>query len=289
MTPPTPPILQLTDIRKSYNVGTPVQTEVLHGITLALREAEFVALKGPSGSGKSTLLNIIGLLERPSDGTLVIADQPTRSLDDAGLTRLRGATIGFVFQFHHLLPAFTALENVLLPSIIGHGTATPEAEALARELLARVGLKGAESKRPGELSGGMQQRVAIARALSLKPRLILADEPTGNLDTVSADEVFGLLREFNRDHGSACLIVTHDPAPGRALRPPDRAGGRGAWWRAPGRWRRLRHDTGDGAGRRPRPGRGVLDLPAPGPDLVWRARWRTWAIFAPSSCSAAAG
>jgi lipoprotein-releasing system ATP-binding protein len=116
-----------------------------------------------------------------------------------------------VFQFHHLLPAFTALENVLLPSIIAHSTATPEAEALALELLARVGLKGAESKRPGELSGGMQQRVAIARALSLKPRLLLADEPTGNLDTVSADEVFGLLREFNRDHGSACLIVTHDP------------------------------------------------------------------------------
>jgi lipoprotein-releasing system ATP-binding protein len=162
MTAPPTPILKLTDIHKSYNVGTPVETEVLHGITLALREAEFVALKGPSGSGKSTLLNIIGLLERPTAGTLEIADQQTQSLDDAGLTRLRGATIGFVFQFHHLLPAFTALENVLLPSIIGHGTATPEAEALARELLARVGLKGAESKRPGELSGGMQQRVAIA-------------------------------------------------------------------------------------------------------------------------------
>ena len=204
-------ILNLQDIRKSYNVGTPVETEVLHGISLSLAQAEFVSLTGPSGSGKSTLLNIIGLLERPTGGTLEIADQQTLALDDAGLTRLRGATIGFVFQFHHLLPAFTALENVLLPSIIGHGTATPEAEALARELLARVGLKGAESKRPGELSGGMQQRVAIARALSLKPRLILADEPTGNLDTVSADEVFGLLREFNRDHGSACLIVTHDP------------------------------------------------------------------------------
>jgi lipoprotein-releasing system ATP-binding protein len=116
-----------------------------------------------------------------------------------------------VFQFHHLLPAFTALENVLLPSIIAHGTSTPETEATARDLLARVGLAGAEYKRPGELSGGMQQRVAIARALSQRPRLILADEPTGNLDTVTADEVFSLLREFNRDHGSACLIVTHDP------------------------------------------------------------------------------
>jgi len=183
MTTPPVPILQLTDIRRSYNVGTEVETEVLHGISLALQQAEFVALKGPSGSGKSTLLNIIGLLERPTSGTLEIAGRPTRSLNDAQITALRGATIGFVFQFHHLLPAFTALENVLMPSIIAHGTASAEAEANARDLLARVGLKDAEYKRPGELSGGMQQRVAIARALSLRPRLILADEPTGNLDT----------------------------------------------------------------------------------------------------------
>ena len=205
------PILRLEGIHKSYNVGTPVEAEVLHGITVRLNEAEFVALKGPSGSGKSTLLNIIGLLERATSGTLDIAGHPTQSLDDSALTALRGKTIGFVFQFHHLLPAFTALENVLLPSIIGRGTATREAEEDARELLRRVGLKGSEHKKPGELSGGMQQRVAIARALSLRPRLILADEPTGNLDTVTADEVFELLREFNRDHGSACLIVTHDP------------------------------------------------------------------------------
>ena len=205
------PILRLEAITKRYNIGTEVETEVLHGITLALQQAEFVALKGPSGSGKSTLLNIIGLLEPPTAGQLEIAGQPAQALDDTGLTALRGATIGFVFQFHHLLPAFTSLENVLLPSIISHGTVTPAAEALARELLIRVGLRGAEYKRPGELSGGMQQRVAIARALSQKPRLILADEPTGNLDTVSADEVFALLRDFNRDHGSACLIVTHDP------------------------------------------------------------------------------
>lgn len=204
-------ILQLTDIRKSYNVGTPVETEVLHGISISLQTAEFVALKGPSGSGKSTLLNIIGLLERPTSGVLEIAGQQAQSLDDAGMTALRGNTIGFVFQFHHLLPAFTALENVMLPSIIANGTATAQAEATARDLLARVGLQGAQHKRPGELSGGMQQRVAIARSLSQNPRLILADEPTGNLDTVSADEVFGLLREFNQDHGSACLIVTHDP------------------------------------------------------------------------------
>ena len=205
------PILRLQGITKRYNIGTPVEAEVLHGITLALQQAEFVALKGPSGSGKSTLLNIIGLLEPPTAGTLEIDGRAAGSLDDAALTAMRGQTIGFVFQFHHLLPAFTALENVLLPSIIRHGTATLEAEALACELLARVGLKGAEYKRPGELSGGMQQRVAMARALSQKPRLILADEPTGNLDTVSADEVFALLRDFNHDHGSACLIVTHDP------------------------------------------------------------------------------
>ncbi len=205
------PILRLADIRKRYNIGTPVEAEVLHGIDLALAQSEFVALKGPSGSGKSTLLNIIGLLERPTSGTLELAGRQAQSLDDRELTGLRGATIGFVFQFHHLLPAFTAVENVLLPWIIANGSATEEAEALAFDLLAAVGLRGAEHKRPGELSGGMQQRVAIARALSMKPRLILADEPTGNLDTVTADEIFALLRKFNRDHGSACLIVTHDP------------------------------------------------------------------------------
>ncbi len=204
-------ILDLHNIRKRYNPGTPVETEVLHGIDMALAEAEFVSLTGPSGSGKSTLLNIIGLLERPTTGELTIAGQRADHLEDAALTRLRGRTIGFVFQFHHLLPAFTALENVMLPSIIEHGQATAEAEAFGLELLDRVGLKGAEHKQPGELSGGMQQRVAIARALALQPRLILADEPTGNLDTVTADEVFALLREFNHDHGSACLIVTHDP------------------------------------------------------------------------------
>ena len=207
----TESILRLDAICKSYNVGTPVETEVLHGITLALMQSEFVALKGPSGSGKSTLLNIIGLLERATAGTLEIAGQATQLQDDAALTAMRGRTIGFVFQFHHLLPAFSALENVLLPSIIAHGTVTEPSEANAMELLRRVGLQGSEYKRPGELSGGMQQRVAIARSLSLMPRLILADEPTGNLDTVSANDVFGLLREFNHDHGSACLIVTHDP------------------------------------------------------------------------------
>lgn len=204
-------ILRLSGIKKSYNIGTPVETEVLHGIDIELLEHEFVALIGRSGSGKSTLLNIIGLLERSTQGELTIAGQRTSLLDDAGLTRLRGHTIGFVFQFHHLLPAFTALENVMMPAIIENGSITQQARQVALDLLRRVGLKGAEYKKPGELSGGMQQRVAIARALALKPKLILADEPTGNLDTKTADEIFSLLREFNRDHGSACLIVTHDP------------------------------------------------------------------------------
>lgn len=204
-------ILRLSGIKKSYNLGTPVETEVLHGIDIELLEHEFVALIGPSGSGKSTLLNIIGLLERSTQGELTIAGQRTSLLDDAGLTRLRGHTIGFVFQFHHLLPAFTALENVMMPAIIENGKINAEAQRVALDLLRRVGLQGAEYKKPGELSGGMQQRVAIARALALKPKLILADEPTGNLDTKTADEIFSLLREFNRDHGSACLIVTHDP------------------------------------------------------------------------------
>ena len=204
-------IYELQGIRKSYHVGTPVETEVLHGIDLALAEAEFVSLTGPSGSGKSTLLNIMGLLEQPTSGTLTVAGERADQLNDAALTRLRGRTIGFVFQFHHLLPAFTALENVMLPAIVESGQASAAAEAFGLELLERVGLKGAEHKWPSELSGGMQQRVAIARALALRPRLILADEPTGNLDTHTADDIFALLRDFNRDHGSACLIVTHDP------------------------------------------------------------------------------
>jgi len=205
------PIVELQHVRKSYGVGTTVATEVLHGIDLRLDEGEFVALVGPSGSGKSTLLNLIGLLERPTAGRIAIAGRPIDGLDEAGITELRGSTIGFVFQFHHLLPGFSALENVMMPAIIERGVPDDQAEATARELLARVGLAGAERKKPGQLSGGMQQRVAIARALSLSPRLILADEPTGNLDTKSADDVFALLEEFNRDTRAACLIVTHDP------------------------------------------------------------------------------
>ena len=205
------PVIQLEGLTKAYNVGTPVETEVLHGLDLSLAQGEFAALIGPSGSGKSTLLNIIGLLERPTGGRLSIAGRDTAQLSEAEITQLRGRSIGFVFQFHHLLPAFSALENVMMPAIIARGVADDEAEATALQLLDAVGLKAHAHKKPGELSGGQQQRVAIARALALKPRLILADEPTGNLDTHTADDIFALLRAFNRDTRCACLIVTHDP------------------------------------------------------------------------------
>ena len=209
--PQNGPVIELAGITKAYNTGTPVEIEILHGIDLRLAEGEFAALIGPSGSGKSTLLNIIGLLERPTGGRLSIGGRDTARLSEAEITQLRGRSIGFVFQFHHLLPAFSALENVIMPGLIARGAVDAGAEAGALELLDAVGLKAHAHKKPVELSGGQQQRVAIARALSLRPRLILADEPTGNLDTHSADDIFALLREFNRNNGCACLIVTHDP------------------------------------------------------------------------------
>lgn len=210
MPSPKAPILQLEQIRKSYNVGTSIETEILHGIDMTLSAGSFSALTGPSGSGKSTLLNIIGLLESPTSGELVIAGQPTQDINDDQLTKLRGLNIGFVFQFHHLLPAFSALENVMMPSIIHQQLTRLEAEQRARHLLDAVGLAAAAQKKPNELSGGMQQRVAIARALMLNPPLVLADEPTGNLDTHAADEIFKLLEQINQTQGISFLIVTHD-------------------------------------------------------------------------------
>jgi lipoprotein-releasing system ATP-binding protein len=205
------PMLRLAGVRKSYNVGTPVEAEILHGIDLTLEAGEFAALVGPSGSGKSTLLNIVGLLERPSSGQVLIAGRDTGALDEADLTELRGRTLGFVFQFHHLLPAFTALENVMMPTIIDRGFADEPGQVRARELLDLVGLAEHAHKKPTQLSGGQQQRGAIARALTMNPPLVLADEPTGNLDTHTADDIFALLRDVNREHGTAFVIVTHDP------------------------------------------------------------------------------
>jgi lipoprotein-releasing system ATP-binding protein len=203
-------ILRLEAVRKSYNIGTPIEVEVLHGIDLVMRAGEFAALIGPSGSGKSTLLHLIGLLERPTAGRILITGREIDALDEAGMTELRGRTLGFVFQFHHLLPEFTALENVMMPTLIDQGRITRTMRERARWLLGKVGLGDAVDKKPSALSGGMQQRVAIARALAMNPPLVLADEPTGNLDSHTADDIFALLREFNREEGSAFLLVTHD-------------------------------------------------------------------------------
>ena len=204
------PLIELNGIKKSYNIGLPNEAEVLHGLSLSIGTGEFVALIGPSGSGKSTLLNIIGLLERMTSGSYHIQGLETTGMDDAALTLLRRQMLGFVFQFHHLLPAFTALETVTLPALMREGSVTPAQKERARAVLAAVGLENAMHKRPSELSGGMQQRVAIARALVLNPPLVLADEPTGNLDTASSNEVFTLLRRLHAELNLSFIIVTHD-------------------------------------------------------------------------------
>jgi lipoprotein-releasing system ATP-binding protein len=204
-------VLRLEGVRKSYNTGLPTEAEVLHGIDLALTRGDFAALIGPSGSGKSTLLNLIGLLDQPTRGRIHLLQEPTEEMSDAELTARRAETIGFVFQFHHLIPAFTALENVLMPLMLRSGKPDDDAIAWARQLLTDVGLAACGDRYPEQLSGGQQQRVAIARALATRPALLLADEPTGNLDTVTAEGVFELLRQFNRRFGCAVLVVTHDP------------------------------------------------------------------------------
>ena len=207
----TPPIVALRGVRKTYNAGTPIEVEVLHGIDLEIAPGEFAAMIGPSGSGKSTLLNLIGLLERPSGGEYRLQGRRVDTLSDDALTAARLSMLGFVFQFHHLVPAFSALENVAMPALIRSGRIDAAARARAAALLHDVGLDQAAGHKPSQLSGGMQQRVAIARALMHAPPLVLADEPTGNLDTASSTAVFELMRRFNRDAGTAFLIVTHDP------------------------------------------------------------------------------
>ena len=204
-------LIALDSVRKSYNIGRPSEAEVLHGIDLRVGWGEFIALMGPSGSGKSTLLNILGLLERMTSGSYRLGGEAVQGLDDAALTLRRRSTLGFVFQFHHLLPAFSALENVTLPALMAEGRVSTTHLEHARSLLDAVGLAQAMHKRPAELSGGMQQRVAIARALVMNPPLVLADEPTGNLDTASSAEVFALLRRIHAERGTSFVVVTHDP------------------------------------------------------------------------------
>jgi lipoprotein-releasing system ATP-binding protein len=202
-------LLKVEGVVKDY--GRTVRTRVLHGIDLCVDRAEFAALIGPSGSGKSTLLNLLGLLDRPSEGRIVLLGQDTGTLDDAALTRFRGRTLGFVFQFHHLLPAFSAIENVMMPILSDRGRPDAEMRERAQGLLAEVGLGDLSERRVTDLSGGQQQRVSVARALAMEPALVLADEPTGNLDSETGEQVFGLLRRINETRGMAFLIVTHDP------------------------------------------------------------------------------
>ena len=204
-------VVELKKVCKSFNVGKPNEIEILHNIHLQLARGDFCAVMGPSGSGKSTLLNIIGLLDRPTSGQLIINGEETTQLDDHALTRLRGHAIGFVFQHHHLLSAFTALENVIMPMMGSNGFCTPEMTTRAKSLLDSVDLLPMCNQASGSMSGGQQQRVAVARALAMNPALLLADEPTGNLDTKSADAVFELLRRVSTEQGTSVLFVTHNP------------------------------------------------------------------------------
>jgi lipoprotein-releasing system ATP-binding protein len=205
-------VLRPDGIRKAYSVGTPLETGVLHGIDLLLASGEFCALMGPSGSGKSRLLNLIGLLDRPTGGRLTINGRDTSGLDDRALTRLRGLSIGFVFQYHYLLPAFTAAENVMMPMLVDRGRPDDEMRRRAEGLLESMGLTAWRDNLAINMSGGQQQRVAVARALAMNPSLVLADEPTGNLDTKSAQLVFDLMRQVNQAHGTTILLVTHNHA-----------------------------------------------------------------------------
>jgi lipoprotein-releasing system ATP-binding protein len=204
-------VVRLEEVTKSYPGAGGTPTEVLHGVNLVLARGEFVALMGPSGSGKSTLLNLIGLLDRPTGGRLFLGDEETSTLDEAGITRLRGRSIGFVFQYHYLISAFSAIENVMMPMLLARQVPR-EARERAASLLDQVGLTPWRDSRVNHLSGGQQQRVAIARALAMSPPLVLADEPTGNLDTKSADGVFEVMRAANRARGTTFLFVTHNPA-----------------------------------------------------------------------------
>lgn len=207
----TAPVVELRAVHKSYSVGLPNELEVLHGIDLVLARGDFCAVMGPSGSGKSTLLHLIGLLDRPTSGTIAICGEETTALDDRALTRLRGHNIGFVFQYHHLLTAFSALENVMMPMLGDSGFPSAAATARAATLIDSVDLTPYRDRAVGQLSGGQQQRVAVARALAMQPALLLADEPTGNLDTRSADSVFSLFRRVNAEQGTTVLFVTHNP------------------------------------------------------------------------------
>jgi lipoprotein-releasing system ATP-binding protein len=203
------PALALSAIRRGFGSGT-TRIEVLRGADMALNAGETVALVAPSGAGKSTLLHIAGLLENADSGTVMLAGEDCAAASDARRTEMRRAYLGFVYQFHHLLPEFSALENVILPQMIA-GTDRKDAAVRATEVLTEVGLGARLDHRPAQLSGGEQQRVAIARALANRPRVLLADEPTGNLDPGTAAAVFDMLMKAARGAGLAALVATHNP------------------------------------------------------------------------------
>ena len=204
------PVLLVEDLRRSFRQGETV-IEVLRGVDLSVGAGEIVALLGPSGSGKSTLLQAVGLLEGGFQGRITIAGERVEALDNAGRTRVRRDRLGFVYQFHHLLPDFNALENVVLPQLVA-GRSTAEARAHAAELLGDLGRSERLTHRPAQLSGGEQQRVAVARALANRPPLVLADEPTGNLDEATAAKVLAEFLRLVRGQGSAALVATHNVA-----------------------------------------------------------------------------
>ncbi|WP_333826821.1 ABC transporter ATP-binding protein [Pararhodobacter sp.] len=202
-------LLRVSDLVKTFGHGE-AETRVLRGLSLTLETGEMAALLGPSGSGKSTLLTILGTLMKPTSGSHVMLGQDLVAADDRALTTFRNRHIGFVFQFHNLLPDFTALENVVFPTAVREGRESPAARARGRALLARMGLADRTDFPSANLSGGQKQRVAVARALMNRPELVLADEPTGNLDRESAMQVMDLIAEINRDEGVTFLISTHD-------------------------------------------------------------------------------
>ncbi len=201
------PIIELKNLTKIYKNG--MEFSALDNANLRIRKGEFVAVVGPSGSGKSTLMHLIGLLDTPSSGTLLINGRDVTKMSDKERSELRNRMLGFVFQYHHLLPDFTALENVIMPLLIA-GKSRKEAKEIAEKLLKEVGLEDRMDHKPGELSGGQNQRVAVARALSCSPAIVLGDEPTGNLDTKTGDLIYELLRRLNREYNQTFIVVTHN-------------------------------------------------------------------------------
>ena len=202
-------VLELRGVSKTYNTGLPNEVLVLRGVDLAVKAGEVVALVAPSGAGKSTLLHMAGLLDTPDAGDVIFAGQNMNGLSDTKRTGLRRDDVGFVYQFHHLLPEFSAVENVILPQLAA-GVGRKEAADRAMDLLDRVGVSGRAEHRPAALSGGEAQRVAFCRALANGPRLLLGDEPTGNLDPTTSDQVFGTLMDLVRSTGLAAVIATHN-------------------------------------------------------------------------------